>query len=228
MQLLSVVGLLMVSYLIGAIPSGMIIVKLSTGKDVRQVESGRTGGTNVMRAAGFWAGLATALLDVLKSAVAVWLARAIFPLSLSPWYAWVHVLAPIAAILGHNYSVFLIRRDIKGRIRLGGGAGGAPCVGGSLGLWAPSVLIIMPIAAAILYFVGYASIATMSVALLSTLLFGILAIFGITPWQYALYGIISFIILSWSLRPNIYRLVKGQERLVGMRARGMKAVAKNS
>ncbi|MBK8618584.1 MAG: glycerol-3-phosphate acyltransferase [Anaerolineales bacterium] len=43
------------------------IVKLKTGKDIREVESGRTGGTNAMRAAGFWAGFATAMLDILKA-----------------------------------------------------------------------------------------------------------------------------------------------------------------
>jgi glycerol-3-phosphate acyltransferase PlsY len=211
--------LIIVSYLMGSIPFGLIIVKLSTGKDIRDVESGRTGGTNAARAAGMWAGVGTALMDGAKCAGAVLLAKALFPLAASPANAWLHVFAPIAAILGHNYSIFLISRDERGRIRLRGGAGGAPCVGGSFGLWPPSILIIMPLGVVILFFVGYASIATMSVAILSTLLFGYLAIFHSFPWQYALYGILAELIMIWSLRPNIRRLFAGKERLVGFRAR---------
>src|SRR5258706_14499639 len=72
-------GLALLGYLLGSIPFGLIIVKLKTGKDIRAVESGRTGGTNAMRAAGLPAGLLTALLDVLKAAAAVWIAQAVVP-----------------------------------------------------------------------------------------------------------------------------------------------------
>ena len=50
-------GVILLAYIIGAIPFGLVIVKLATGKDVRQIASGRTGGTNVMRAAGRWAAI---------------------------------------------------------------------------------------------------------------------------------------------------------------------------
>jgi acyl phosphate:glycerol-3-phosphate acyltransferase len=108
---------LLISYLIGSIPFGLLIVRLKTGRDIRHVESGRTGGTNVMRAAGFWAGLATAVLDILKSFGCVYLAR--FAL---PGNYWLEVLAPVMAILGHNYSIFLAERDQNGRLQLRGGA----------------------------------------------------------------------------------------------------------
>ena len=143
MQILIDVSLVLLGYLIGSIPSGLIIVKLKTGKDIRKVESGRTGGTNAMRAAGFWAGLLTAFLDVLKATVAVWLAQ-----YFSPGNNWVHILAPIGAILGHNYSLYLPEYDENGRfVRFRGGAGGAPALGGAIGLWPPSVFIILPLAA---------------------------------------------------------------------------------
>ena len=57
---------MVVAYLIGSIPMGFVIVKAVSGQDVRQVGSGRTGGTNAMRAAGLSAGLLTALLDALN------------------------------------------------------------------------------------------------------------------------------------------------------------------
>jgi glycerol-3-phosphate acyltransferase PlsY len=219
MQILLALSLLAFAYIIGSVPFGLLIVKLTTGQDVRNVESGRTGGTNVMRAAGFWAGLFTALLDLFKAATMVWLAKAFFPLLESLQNAWVHILAPLAVILGHNYSIFLMKRDESGRLRLRGGAGGASCVGGSVGLWAPSFLVIVPLAGAIFYGVGYASVTTMSVALLSTITFTILALADQAPWQYALYGIFAEILLVLALLPNIKRLIAGQERLVGWRAR---------
>ena len=74
MQIVFDVGIILLAYLLGSVPFGLLIVKLKTGKDVREVESGRTGGTNAMRAAGFWAGFITAMLDILKGAGAVWLA----------------------------------------------------------------------------------------------------------------------------------------------------------
>lgn len=218
MQILLAVGLLLISYIVGSIPFGLVIVRLSTGKDIRKVESGRTGGTNAMRAAGFWAGLGTALLDMLKATAMVWVARALFPMDASPGNVWAHILAPLAVILGHNYSIFLLKREENGSLKLRGGAGGAPCVGGSVGLWAPSFLIIVPLAALILFGIGYASVATMSVALLSSLLFAIMAIAGFSPWQYALYGIFAEILLVLTLLPNIRRLIAGRERLVGWRA----------
>ena len=53
-----IAGIIIASYLIGSIPFGWIIVKIATGRDIRGIESGRTGGTNVWRAAGLLAGLA--------------------------------------------------------------------------------------------------------------------------------------------------------------------------
>jgi glycerol-3-phosphate acyltransferase PlsY len=53
MQLLLSVGAVLLGYILGSIPFGLLIVKLKTGKDLRTVESGRTGGTNAARAAGF-------------------------------------------------------------------------------------------------------------------------------------------------------------------------------
>jgi glycerol-3-phosphate acyltransferase PlsY len=212
-------AILIGSYLIGSIPFGLIIVKIISGKDIRSVESGRTGGTNAARAAGFWAGLGTALMDMLKGAGAVLLAKVLFPLESSVANAWLHIFAPLMAIIGHNYSIFLLTREESGRLRFRGGAGGAPCVGGSFGLWAPSILVIMPLGALILFTLGYASVATMSVALLSTLLFGYLAAIKMFPWQYALYGVLAELVLILALRPNIRRLLAGKERIVGLRAR---------
>jgi glycerol-3-phosphate acyltransferase PlsY len=210
MQIAIGAGIVVLGYILGSIPFGLLIVKLKTGKDIRTVESGRTGGTNAMRAAGFGAGLLTAVLDILKGAAAVWIAQAV-----DPQNHLLQVLAPIASIIGHNYSIFMIERDENGKfVRLRGGAGGAPAVGGALGLWAPSLLIVLPLGALVFFSLGYASVTTISVALFATLVFAWQAWQGLAPWVNVLYGLAALILLLWALRPNIRKLLSGNERVV--------------
>jgi glycerol-3-phosphate acyltransferase PlsY len=217
MQLLSDLIFILGCYLIGSVPFGVLIVRLTSGKDIRQVESGRTGGTNAMRAAGFWAGLATAILDLLKATAAVYLAR-----WLAPGNVWLEILCPVAAVIGHNYSLFLMERNQEGKLRFRGGAGGAPTVGGALGLWAPSVLIIVPLAALVMFGIGYASVTTLSAALIAILIFAYRAYIGASPWEFILYGVMTEALLVIALLPNIRRLIHGSERLVGWRAKRLK------
>ncbi len=210
MQIVFDMGIILLAYIFGSIPFGLLIVKLKTGKDIREVESGRTGGTNAMRAAGFWAGIATATLDILKGAVSVWVAQ-----WLTPDSQWAHVLAPLAAILGHNHSIFLIERDENGKIiRLRGGAGGAPSVGGAMGLWPASILIILPLGMLTFFSIGIASITTMAVGLFAIIIFAIRASQGLMPWIDVWYGVGAEILLIWALRPNLKKLFEGNERVV--------------
>jgi glycerol-3-phosphate acyltransferase PlsY len=217
MLMLTYALVLILAYILGSIPFGLLIVKIATGKDLRAVASGRTGGTNAMRAAGPIAFVGTAVMDVLKGAGAVWLASALVPGTI-----WLKIFAPMMAILGHNYSIFLTERDERGRLRLRGGAGGAPTVGGAVGIWFPSLFILLPVAGILLFIVGYASLTTMGIALCATAVFAVRAWLLGEPWQYAVYGLIAEALLIWTLRPNIKRLIEGKERLVGLRARKKK------
>ena len=209
MQIAFDIGIVILAYIFGSIPFGLLIVKLKTGKDIREVESGRTGGTNAMRAAGFWAGFATALLDILKGAVGVWVAQ-----WLTPDSQWVHVLSPIAAILGHNYSIFLAERDANGKFRLRGGAGGAPSVGGAMGLWPASILIILPLGMLTFFTIGIASITTMAVALFAIIVLAVRALLFDGQWIDVWYGVGAEVLLIWALRPNLKKLMEGNERIV--------------
>jgi len=210
MQIAISIGVLLLAYFIGSVPFGWLIVKMKTGKDIRIIESGRTGGTNAMRAAGLWAGLLTAFMDILKGATAVWIAQAILPEAYL-----LHVLAPVASILGHNYSIFVPKRNEDGRIiGLKGGAGGAPSVGGAFGLWGSSIFIIFPLGALLFFTVGIASITTMSVAFFATIIFAVRAWLGFGPWIDVLYGVLAEILLIWALRPNLKKLFAGEERIV--------------
>jgi glycerol-3-phosphate acyltransferase PlsY len=200
-------------YLIGSIPFGLIIVKLVTGKDVRQIGSGRTGGTNAMRAAGFLAGAATAILDVMKGVASGWIAE-----WLVPGDPWLKVLAAIFAVWGAIHSIFLIEKDESGRLRLRGGAGGATGLGGAIALWNPSLLIILPVGALIYLFVGYASVTTISVAVSALVIFAIRAFVNNQPVQYIAFGVAALATVLYALRPNLKRLKEGTERVVGLRA----------
>ncbi len=217
MQLVYEIIFIIIAYLLGSIPFGYLVVRLRTGQDIRKIASGRTGGTNTIRAAGYFAGLGTGILDVLKSGLAVLLVKYIFPDQ-----PWMHVFAGVAAVFGHNYSIFLIERSSSGKIRLRGGAGGAPALGGAAGLWFPSLLILLPILLFIWLGIGYASLATLSTGLFITIIFTIRAWLGISPWEYIFYGIFVSILLIWALKSNISRLLDGTERLVGWRARKKK------
>jgi glycerol-3-phosphate acyltransferase PlsY len=208
---------LLIAYLLGSIPFGWLIVKVTTGRDIRQIESGRTGGTNVMRAAGLLAGLLTGILDVLKGAASVWIARELVPADF-PLFRWVEVAAPLLAILGHNYSIYLIEwRRATGKWHLRGGAGGATCLGGAIGLWPATGWIILPLGLLVYVVIGYASVTTMSVALFATIIFAIQAAREALPWQYIVYGLVAELLLVWALRPNLERLRQGNERLHGLR-----------
>lgn len=195
------------AYVIGSIPIGLVIVRLASGRNVLHEHSGRTGGTNVMRTAGFWAGLATAIGDLLKGFGAAWVARL-----LAPDFPWAHALAGIAAVLGHNHSIFLVERTPAG-LRLRGGAGGATAVGAGVGLWAPVVWVIA-LVPFLLFGVGYASVTTLSVGGLMTIVLAVAARAGAVPWPYVAYGVGAVVLMLLALRPNLARLRRGDERRV--------------
>lgn len=196
-----------VGYLLGSFPSGLVYVRVFTGKDVREVGSGRTGGTNAMRAGGFGIGLLTAVSDIFKGTLAVWLAQALAPEGVR---AWAMVLGGLGSILGHNYPVWL---GFKG------GAGGATCAGAAIGIWPWIAPIVVIEGALILYFIGYASVATIMAAITVTAVFAYLAWSGGLSWTLVWFGVGSVVLLAWALRPNFARLMRGEERLIGLRAK---------
>ena len=210
------------AYLLGSIPSGLLVVRLATGQDVRAIESGRTGGTNVMRAAGALAGLATALLDVLKGAAAVWVSR-----KLNADLVWLSAASGLLAIIGHNYSAFLIEKNERGRLRLRGGAGGMTTLGAAIGLWLNSWMFILPFALIFYLIIGYASLTTISIAFSATVVFLFRAIQGDNPWGYAAFGAAALIVVIIALLPNLERLMQGTERRVNLLKRMIRSRMKD-
>ena len=211
--------ILFICYLLGSIPFGLVWVKIFTGKDIREIASGRTGGTNAMRAGGFWVGFLTGLMDIFKGFATYWVVMA-FGIN-DPW---VRVIAALMAIIGHNYSIFLMYRDETGKLKLRGGAGGATALGGTLALSVTVGLIVWPLSILVFLFIGYASVTTLSIAFFSTLIFLIRVLVKASgaEWAYVIYGLLAGLLLVYALRPNLKRLREGTERVVGLRAARMK------
>ncbi len=199
------------AYLVGAFPTGYLLVRLFTGRDVRRIGSGRTGGTNVLRTAGALPAAVTVVVDALKGGSAILLARAIggTPLAIS--------LAAVAAIVGHNYSVFL---------GWDGGAGTMTMIGVALFVHPPAGVAAIVLGVAILAVWRYASLASISIALVLPIIYGTGALWGDLPGAYVVYSAIVGAISIFELRPNIARLLAGTERKVSIPAQASSGARK--
>lgn len=191
-----------IGYLVGSTPIGYLIVRFFGGKDIRQHGSGRTGGSNVGRVLGTQGFILTILLDVLKGALAVILARLIMSqLNLG---FWPEVTAGIGCVIGHNWSIFL---GFKG------GAGTTPSLGAAaalMGFWVTLLAAFLGILALLVW--SMASVASLITVWSLPFIFGTRFVLGVGPWEHMVYGVISATIITWALRPNIQRIFKGTER----------------
>jgi acyl phosphate:glycerol-3-phosphate acyltransferase len=208
---------ILIGYLLGSLPVGLIVGR-AWGVDVRSVGSGRTGTTNVGRAAGPVAGAITLIGDAIKGAVAIWIIQALYPLLfpeptvMSVEAASTRVLALQlaealaggAAIIGHNWSIFM---------GFHGGAGGitsaattmalSPLVGGSVWL----------IGAFLIWWSRISSVGTYAVGASAFALFLVLGLNEVTPWPYILYGVIALFSVTVALSSNREKIRKQEERI---------------
>lgn len=207
----------LIGYFCGAIPFGYMYVKATKGINILEVGSGRTGGTNSYRAAGLGTGFITALSDVFKGFIAVWLTQRLLGPQLGPqWLPWASVVAGVMSVVGHNWSIFLGWR---------GGAGTGPNVGWATALWLPIFPISWVVMIGMLVGLGMASVASLTMAAVIPVSFFILYVLGVpgydTTIAYMMGGLASAAVVAWALRPNIKRLLEGNERIVGPRARAL-------
>lgn len=215
---LLVPGALLLGYGLGASPIGLLMGRLY-GVDVRTVGSGRTGATNVWRAAGLKAAIPTLFGDALKGALAIWVMRLLYQyLFPEPGAMAVdeantrllvlhlaEALAGGAAVVGHNWSIFL------------GGKGGA---GGITS--AATAMMLSPLVGGMVWLIGafaiwwtrMASVGTFIVGAGAFSLFLVLGLNQQVPWPYILYGAISLIAVLIALAPNREKLRKGEERVI--------------
>ncbi len=183
------------AYLLGSIPPGIFWAWIIKRVDVRKQGSGRTGGSNVWRSAGFVAALLTAIFDGLKGAAAIWVGQA---LGLGPWAL---AIAGTLAVIGHNYSLYL---------GFHGGAGTMTSIGVAAALWLPALPILIGSGLIIALLVGHTSLASILIALLTPLLF---VFTQEIPYAVGM-GLPVMVLTLWALRPNIQRLYHGEERFI--------------
>jgi glycerol-3-phosphate acyltransferase PlsY len=191
-----------IAYLLGSFPTGYLLGRL-WGVNVLQWGSGRTGGTNVLRSAGMVPAVITGVLDFGKGALAVWLAGQAAP---DAHQAAAQVLAGVAVILGHNYSVFL---------RFRGGAGVGTSLGALSVIYWPAAVVLLVLLGLIIAVTHYASLGSMIVITLMPVILFALAVTGTLALTYVGYGLVAWIIIIYAHRSNIHRLIHGTERRIG-------------
>ncbi len=187
----------LVGYLLGAIPMGYLVIWAMKRQDIRQHGSGRTGGTNALRAGGSWAGVLTGAGDIIKGILAVLVARWI-----TGGAVWGDVLAAVAAVVGHNWSVCM---GFKG------GAGTGPNIGACIAIWPLSALWLIPLLPFGLNVIRYASVTSIVIAVVIPVTLTIRAAVGEGSWLHVLYGLLAALAVTWALRPNIKRIIAGTE-----------------
>lgn len=188
-----------IAYLIGSVPTGYIVVKLFTGQDIRTIGSGSTGATNVKRVMGKNWFFTVMLLDALKGALPVILAK-VFATSFVS-IGLIPVLCAIAVILGHSKSIFL---------KFSGGKSVASGVGTILALNWQVGLIIAVIWSIVTYFSKYVSLGSIVALSLSPVFMYLCK----EPLAYIFYCILGAIYIVYLHRANIKRLLTGEESKV--------------
>lgn len=187
-------ALLLLGYLAGSIPFGVLLTRWFRGVDVRQSGSGNIGATNVTRVAGKKLGAVVLLLDALKGSLAVVLA-----LWLLPERPVMHAAVGLAAFLGHVYPIWL---------KLQGGKGVATALG--------VLAVLVPLAAisGALVFAGL--VAAWRVSSVGSLAGGVTAVVtaALTARapEYAWLSALLFAFILWTHRGNIQRLLRHTER----------------
>ena len=193
-----IVGLIVGSYLVGSIPVGALVARRVGGPDLRTVGSGRTGGTNALRALGRkWAAVVV-IGDLLKGALPVLVARAITGDPL------VEVLCGAAAVAGAIWSVFAGFRSGRG---VGTG------VGTMLVIQPIAVVLAAPVFVGAILLTRYVSLGSLlgSAAMFPAMLLVMLVVPD-TPLPYVIYTAVGTALIWLAHADNIERLLKGEER----------------
>ncbi|MFP4168840.1 MAG: glycerol-3-phosphate 1-O-acyltransferase PlsY [Desulfonatronovibrionaceae bacterium] len=188
---MSYIWLLILAYLAGAMPFGLLLAKGICHIDLRQAGSRNTGATNVARTCGLKMGIAVLVLDILKGYLPVALAvhmgsSAFFP-----------TLAALAAILGHMYSVFLSGR---------GGKGVATSVGIFLALSPIALFWGVGVCLVLIYLTGFVSLGSLALVSVVPLVLLLTGEFGLLFVSVLIMGLVF-----WKHRENIDRLSQGKE-----------------
>ncbi|KAF3888294.1 MULTISPECIES: glycerol-3-phosphate 1-O-acyltransferase PlsY [Nostocales] len=208
-------AVLVLAYLLGSIPTGYTVGKLLKGIDIREVGSGSTGATNVLRTLGTGPGAFVLLVDCLKGVLAIVLVYWFFnfassqsfvppTVDLQLWQPWMVTLAGLFAVLGHSKSIFL---GFSGGKSVATGLGLLLSMNWMVGLGTAGVFAVV---VAISRIVSLSSIAgAIAVPILMVVLH--------QPLPYVLFGVVGGLYVIWRHSSNIQRLLAGTEPKIGQK-----------
>ena len=204
--------IVIIAYLLGAIPFGLMISRRMAHVDIREHGSGNIGATNVFRTLGARLGLITAMLDLSKAALAVLLAMSIIGNEVlmvdghDIHLQLAQILAAISAMVGHNWSVY---------IKFRGGKGVACFIGGLMVINWVAALIGLAAGIIIALTTRYVSLASMLAAVCVLLTLIALALLAVSAPVYIAYGLLAAGLIVFQHRSNIMRLQSGTELKLG-------------
>jgi glycerol-3-phosphate acyltransferase PlsY len=187
---------LLLGYLLGSIPFGVILTRLAGAGDLRQIGSGNIGATNVLRTGRKGLAAATLLLDAAKGWAAVALIEA--------WHPGLGILAAAGAFVGHLFPVWL---------RFRGGKGVATLLGIVLALHWPCAVVYAAVWIGVIVFLRVSSVAGMVAAISAPLSAAFFYKFDIVPLLIGL-----ALLVLWKHRDNMARLMAGTEPRVGSKS----------
>lgn len=203
--------LLLLSYIMGSIPTGYWVVKATKGIDLLEVGSGSTGTTNVLRAAGKGAAAFVFFVDIAKGFIPVWMSiyaveHAMVPeLSNIGLAQWLPFATAIVALIGHSKSMFL---NFKG------GKSAATGLGTMMAMNLPAALCTFAIFVAVVYLSRFVSLASMTAVTCSAAL---MYLFAPTKIPYIAFCAVGAVYVILRHKANIKRLLNGTEPRIGQK-----------
>ena len=207
------VVVVVIGYLLGSIPFGLIIGKLKSGVDIRQQGSGKTGATNLMRVAGTKLGVLALVLDVVKATGAVMLATVIIGRdggvlavgAVSVYWQYVaQVAAGLAVVIGHNWPIFA---------KFKGGRGVTAYFGTVFAIFPPAGIFGAEVLAITALRSRHMSLGSLLGALATwCLMLPLTIVYKLLPPIYLIYGSVVIALIVYQHRDNIKRLRQGTER----------------
>ncbi len=209
------VFVILAGYLLGSIPFGVIVSRRKNKVDILKYGSGKMGTTNVLRTAGVKAAVFVLVGDLVKGILAVVFAGLIFGndflivhnFGLGTLVA--QVLAALAAVAGHNWSIFL---------KFKGGRGVATFFGGLIALCPPAAIVGGEVLIVSAGFTRYMSLGSILGTIMVYVILAVLTVFYKFPVEYLIYSLVGGLVIIIMHRDNINRLLAGKERKLGQKA----------
>jgi len=203
-------GVIIIGYLLGSIPFGVIIGKLVRGIDVREYGSGSMGMTNVMRTVGAKAGLIVLFADLLKGSGAVALAWLIFYSAPDSTVYWGQMAGGAAAVIGHSWPVYIGFR---------GGRGISTAFGAIMVISWPIGLICLATFLLMVAIFRYISLGSILAAIALVIAMAIFVVYDLEPFAYLAFTFVVAPIVIFRHRANIKRLLSKTEPKIGQRVK---------